>query len=119
MVDDEPINREVAQIQLEAADLLVDAAADGNEAIALARNTTYVAILMDMQMPNLNGLEATRLIRKIPGYRETPIIAMTANVFAEDKASCIEAGMNDFLIKPFSPDNLFATLLRSLSRCDV
>jgi PAS domain S-box-containing protein len=119
VVDDEPINREVAQIQLEAADLLVDAAADGNEAIALARNTTYVAILMDMQMPNLNGLEATRLIRKIPGYRETPIIAMTANVFAEDKASCIEAGMNDFLIKPFSPDNLFATLLRSLSRCDV
>jgi PAS domain S-box-containing protein len=118
VVDDEPINREVAQIQLEATDLIVDTAADGNQAVALARKTTYVAILMDMQMPNLNGQEATRLIREIPGYRDIPIIAMTANVFAEDKTCCIEAGMNDFLIKPFSPDNLFATLLRSLSRRD-
>jgi CheY-like chemotaxis protein len=71
---------------------------------------------MDMQMPNIDGLDATRRIRDIPGYRETPIIAMTANAFAEDKTRCLDAGMNDFLIKPFDPKALFATLLRWLDR---
>jgi PAS domain S-box-containing protein len=119
VVDDEPINREVALMQLEAADLVVDTAEDGAEAIATAQKNNYAAIFMDMQMPKLNGLDATREIRHLPGYRDTPIIAMTANAFAEDKAKCLEAGMNDFLIKPFSPNELFATLLRSLSRSDV
>jgi CheY-like chemotaxis protein len=85
----------------------------------MAQKNSYTAIFMDMQMPKLNGLEATQEIRRLPGYRDTPIIAMTANAFAEDKAQCIAAGMNDFLIKPFNPDEMFATLLRSLSRCDV
>jgi CheY-like chemotaxis protein len=76
----------------------------------------YAAILMDMQMPGVNGLEATREIRQLRGYRDIPIIAMTANAFPEDKARCYEAGMNDFLIKPFDPDALFATLLRSLDQ---
>ncbi|MDO8787562.1 MAG: response regulator [Sulfuritalea sp.] len=116
VADDEPINREVAQIQLKAARLEVDTAADGEQAVAMAQQKAYAAILMDMQMPKLNGLEATRQIREMPGYRETPIIAMTANAFAEDKARCFEAGMNDFLIKPFDPDTLFATLLRGLDR---
>jgi CheY-like chemotaxis protein len=71
---------------------------------------------MDMQMPKINGLEATRQIRQIPGYGHISIIAMTANAFAEDKARCFAAGMNDFLIKPFEPDQLFATLLRALDR---
>ncbi|MBK7414562.1 MAG: response regulator [Dechloromonas sp.] len=74
---------------------------------------------MDMQMPNVNGLEATKGIREIPQYRDVPIIAMTANAFAEDKTKCFEAGMNDFLTKPFNPASLFTTLLRSLSRHDV
>jgi len=74
---------------------------------------------MDMQMPNLNGMEATQAIRQLPGYRDTPIIAMTANAFTEDKARCIAAGMNDFLVKPFNPAELFATLLRSLSRSET
>ena len=85
----------------------------------MAQKTVYAAIFMDMQMPNINGLEAARQIRQIPGYRETPIIAMTANAFAEDKARCLAAGMNDFLVKPFDPDTLFATLLRSLNRNEV
>jgi CheY-like chemotaxis protein len=114
VADDEPINREVAQMQLEVVGLVVDTAEDGAEAIALARKTTYAAIFMDMQMPKVNGLEATQEIRQLPGCRDTPIIAMTANAFAEDKARCIAAGMNDFLIKPFNPDELFAILLRSL-----
>ena len=118
VVDDEPINREVALMQLEAVDLAADTAEDGAEAVAMARKNSYVAIFMDMQMPKLNGLEATQEIRQLPGYRDTPIIAMTANAFAEDKAKCRAAGMDDFLIKPFNPAELFAILLRSLSRRD-
>ena len=116
VADDEPINREVAQIQLKAAGLVVDMAQDGAEAVALTRKTVYAAILMDMQMPNMDGLEATRQIREMPGHGQTPIIAMTANAFTEDKARCMAAGMNDVLIKPFDPDTLFATLLRWLDR---
>ena len=119
IVDDEPINREIARLQLEAVGLAVDTAEDGAEAVTLAQETVYAAIFMDMQMPNVNGLEATREIRELPGYRETPIIAMTANAFAEDKARCFDAGMNDFLVKPFDPATLFATVLRWLSRRDV
>ncbi len=119
LVDDEPINREVARMQIEDVDLLVDAAVDGEEAVAMARKTRYTAIFMDMQMPKLNGVEATQQIRQLPGYQDTPIIAMTANAFAEDKAQCLAAGMNDFLIKPFIPEELFAILLRALSRRDV
>jgi PAS domain S-box-containing protein len=118
IVDDEPVNREVAQMQLEFVELDVDTAADGAEAVVMARKNFYAAIFMDMQMPKLNGVEATQQIRQLPGYRDTPIIAMTANAFAEDKAQCYAAGMNDFLTKPFNPDELFATLLRSLSRRD-
>ncbi|MCX7168506.1 MAG: response regulator, partial [Rhodocyclales bacterium] len=113
-----PINLEIARLQFEAVDLVVDTAQDGAEAVALARKNNYAAILMDMQMPTLNGMDATRLIRQIHGYREIPIIAMTANAFAEDKARCIEAGMTDFLVKPFSPDELFAILLGALSQRD-
>jgi PAS domain S-box-containing protein len=118
VVDDEPINREITLIQLEDVDLLTDSAEDGEEAVAMARKTRYAAIFMDMQMPKLNGVEATRQIRQLPGYRDIPIIAMTANAFAEDKAQCLAAGMNDFLTKPFNPEELFAILLRALSRRD-
>lgn len=114
VVDDDPINREVAQIQLEAVDLIVDTAEDGLVAFTMAQRIVYSAIFMDMQMPNLDGIEATKQIREIPGYRQVPIIAMTANAFAEDKAHCFAAGMSDFLTKPFDPDTLFTTLLRSL-----
>ncbi len=119
VVDDEPVNRTVAQMQLEFVDLVTDTAEDGTEAVAMARENSYVAIFMDMQMPKLNGVGATRQIRQLPGYRDTPIIAMTANVFAEDKAECLAAGMSDFLIKPFNPDQLFTILLRALSQRDV
>jgi signal transduction histidine kinase/CheY-like chemotaxis protein len=119
VVDDEPINREVTLMQLQAVGLVVDTAADGAEAIALARKNIYAAILMDMQMPKINGLEATRQIRQMSSYRNIPIIAITANAFAEDKAQCFAAGMNEFLVKPFSPEELFATLLRSLGRREI
>ncbi|MCF8198697.1 MAG: PAS domain S-box protein [Sulfuritalea sp.] len=116
VVDDEPINREIARLQLEDAGLKVDVAEDGADAIAMAPEAAYDAILMDMQMPNVDGLEATKLIRELPGYRHTPIIAMTANAFVEDKARCMTAGMDDFLIKPVDPELLLSTLLRWLDR---
>ena len=89
------------------------------EAVAMAQTTVYPVILMDMQMPKVNGLEATRRIRAMPGYRQTSIIAITANAFAEDKVPCFEAGMNDFLTKPFNPNALFAIVLRALDQRDL
>ena len=114
VVDDEPINREIALLHLKGVELVVDIAEDGAAAVAMAQKCIYAAIFMDMQMPKLNGMEATQEIRRLPGYLNTPIIAMTANAFTEDKARCFKSGMNDFLVKPFDPDTLFATLLRAL-----
>ena len=116
VVDDEPLNREVAQEQLQNAGLVVDTAEDGAQAIAMAKQTNYAVIFMDMQMPNVDGLDATRIIREIPGYQKTPIIAITGNAFSEDKSRCYDAGMNDFLTKPIYPELLFATLLLWLNR---
>lgn len=115
LVEDEPINREIARMLLDAVGMEVSEAADGEEAVALARKTPHAVILMDMQIPILNELDATRQIRELEGYRTTPIIAMTANAFAEDKALCLEAGMSDFLAKPFTPDALYTTLLQGLT----
>jgi CheY-like chemotaxis protein len=71
---------------------------------------------MDLQMPNTDGLEATRQIRRLPEHQHTPIIAITASAFVEDKMHSLEAGMNDILIKPYDPENQFATVLRWLDR---
>jgi PAS domain S-box-containing protein len=116
VVDDEPVNLIVSQYLLEDGGLAVDTAQNGVEAISKVRTQRYAAILMDMQMPELNGLDATRRIREIDGYRDVPILAMTANAFAEDRARCLDAGMNDFIVKPVDPDQVFATLLRWLEQ---
>jgi signal transduction histidine kinase/CheY-like chemotaxis protein len=116
LAEDEPINQEVSRGLLEDAGLEIDLAEDGVEAVALAQQNRYALILMDMQMPNLNGVDATRAIRALPGYAEIPILAMTANAFDEDRQVCIEAGMNDHIGKPVDPDKLFETLLKWLER---
>jgi two-component system sensor histidine kinase/response regulator len=116
LVDDEWLNREVAQEQLETAGLAVDTAEDGAQALQMAQGKAYAAIFMDVQMPNMDGLEATRLIRKLSEYSDIPIIALTGNVFSADKLLCLEAGMNDFLTKPIYPEVLLATLLLWLDK---
>ena len=116
LVEDEPINREVAQEQLEEVGLLVDLAENGDEAVALVKENDYDLVLMDMQMPVMDGLEATRVIRRLPGRQNLPIVAMTANAFAEDRERCLAAGMDDFLAKPVKPEQLFQTLLHWLDR---
>ncbi|MCB1776660.1 MAG: response regulator, partial [Candidatus Competibacteraceae bacterium] len=118
LVEDNVINREVALALLRAARLAVDTAGDGQEAIAKAQATDYALILMDVQMPVMDGLEATRAIRRLPGRQATPILAMTANAFAKDRQRCLEAGMNDHVGKPVDPGVLFATLLKWLSAND-
>jgi signal transduction histidine kinase len=116
LVEDEPINQEVISELLVDAGLTVEVAADGAQATEMAEQKRYALILMDMQMPNLNGLDATRAIRAGQGAsRASPIVAMTANVFDEDRRLCIEAGMDDHLSKPVVPAHLFEKVLRWLS----
>jgi two-component system sensor histidine kinase/response regulator len=91
LAEDEPINREIAVALVEAAGLKVDTAEDGVHALRMASQTDYGLILMDMQMPHMDGLDATRAIRRLPGRETTPIIAMTANAFAEDRIRCLDA----------------------------
>lgn len=114
LVEDEPINREVSSDLLRDAGLQVDLAVDGLEALALAQTTPYAAILMDMQMPNMNGIDATRAIRTQSLNTTTPILAMTANAFEEDRKVCLDAGMDDHIGKPVDPELLFETLLKWL-----
>ena len=116
LVEDDEINREVAlELLSDYPQLYIDTAENGAQAVERASAAPYDLILMDMQMPVLDGVAASRAIRLLPGHLQTPIVAMTANAFSEDKACCLAAGMNDFLAKPVDPPQLYAMLDRWLN----
>nr|WP_026600365.1 ATP-binding protein [Methylomonas sp. 11b] len=116
LVEDDLINQEVAKLQLESVGLKVDLAEDGEQAVEMASRTAYDVILMDVQMPKMDGLAATRAIRVLPNRATVPIISMTANAFDEDRQACLGAGMSDHLGKPFMPEELYAVLLKWLKK---
>jgi CheY-like chemotaxis protein len=115
LVEDNLINREIVLDLLEDVLLSVDVAEDGLEAVEHCRKNRYDMVLMDIQMPKLDGRAATRQIRTLPNGSSVPIMAMTADAFDEDRQLCMEAGMDDFMTKPLDPDELFGKLLHWLS----
>jgi len=116
LAEDDAFNQEVATMLLEQVGLQVDVAEDGLQAVQRCEAGLYDLILMDMQMPNMDGLEATAHVRSLPNYAHTPIIALTANSFAEDRDRCLQAGMNDYISKPVGPQVLYQKLLRWMAR---
>jgi CheY-like chemotaxis protein len=119
IVEDEPTNREVATFMLEDLRQVVDLAVNGEEAVAQAAVNAYHLILMDIQMPGMDGLEATRRIRRLPQGQLVPILAMTANVFAEDRARCLDAGMDGLVGKPIDPIEFYGAILEALRWADA
>ena len=119
LAEDEPIAREVMCCLLEDVGLAVESAANGRQAVELARRHPFELILMDIQMPELDGIEATRAIRHRGANLmncHIPILAMTAIAFDEDRQRCIDAGMNGLITKPVHLGKLYETLLAWLSR---
>jgi two-component system sensor histidine kinase/response regulator len=114
VADDDPFNREIARDMFDGMGLKVDTVCNGQEAVTAAQVQHYDLILMDVQMPVMDGLEATRLIRQIAGWERRPILAMTANVFAEDRRACLDSGMSDVVPKPIEAEDLYFTLLKWL-----
>ena len=117
-VDDNEFNQQVGAELLASANCTVVLAADGLQALNLVKQKAqkFDCILLDIQMPVMDGLEATRHIRALPEFAKLPIIAITANAMKEDRMHCLAVGMNDFIAKPFSPDLLYATLLRWIDK---
>jgi CheY-like chemotaxis protein len=110
IAEDDEINRAMIEILLEETGLKFDFAYNGQEAVNKAMLTKYDLIMMDVQMPVMDGLEAAKSIRKLEGYSFIPILATTANAFVEDKATCLQAGMNDHIAKPIRLEILYLKL---------
>ncbi|MGF6272843.1 two-component system sensor histidine kinase/response regulator [Massilia sp. UYP11] len=116
LVEDNPFNQQVARELLEQSGAAVEVANNGLEALAAMGGKRFDCVLMDVQMPVMDGLEATRRIRRDPALQHTLVVAMTANAGVDDRARCLAAGMNEFLAKPVVPELLAATIARCLGR---
>lgn len=116
VVEDNPINRKVVTTLIKRTNIPVDAVDDGIFALEAIKNQTYHLILMDVQMPRMDGLTTTRQIRQDLDNKNIPIIAMTAHAMKEDKQQCLQAGMNDYITKPFKPEQLYRILLKWLKK---
>ncbi|MDD3308002.1 MAG: response regulator [Acetobacterium sp.] len=114
IVEDNQINQEIVGQLLEPFKFKIELAENGQEAISKIAQAKFDLILMDVQMPVMDGLAATTIIRGLPGWETVPILAMTANAFEEDRRKCIEAGMNDHLVKPVEPELLYKSLIKWL-----
>ena len=115
VAEDNEFNQQVIADILGQAGAIVSLAAGGQDALGqLSSGVRIDAVLMDVQMPDMDGYEATRVIRSMPGFCDLPVIAITANATDEDKARCLAAGMTDFLSKPIDPQSLYRTLQRCL-----
>jgi CheY-like chemotaxis protein len=112
LVEDNEINREVALDLLTAEGIVVETANDGREALAMLERHRFDGVLMDCQMPVMDGFAATRALREREAWRELPVIAMTANAMVGDRERALAAGMNDHIAKPIAIDDMFATLAR-------
>ncbi|RTL17633.1 MAG: response regulator [Burkholderiales bacterium] len=115
LAEDNPVNQEVAVALIGSTGVVVDVASDGQQAVDMVRNGDYALVLMDVQMPVLDGLDATRAIRRLPQGAQLPILAMTANAFDEERQRCLDAGMDDHVAKPVVAEQLFTTLYDWLS----
>ena len=118
LAEDDAFNQEIALMLLQDVGQHADLAADGREAVAKAERRHYDLILMDMQMPHMDGLEAARRIRQMDGCGQVPIVALTGNAFAEDRARCLAAGMDDFVTKPIDPPKLYRAMVLAYRRLD-
>ena len=114
MVEDNKVNQKVAEALLRRTGIPVEVAADGLIALAMLQENQYDLVLMDVQMPNMDGITATQKIRAELALADLPIIAMTANVMKGDREKCLAAGMNDYLPKPVNKDQLYAALCKWL-----
>jgi signal transduction histidine kinase/ActR/RegA family two-component response regulator len=115
LAEDNPVNQEVAVALIGSAGLTVDVAMDGQQAVDMVKAGHYALVLMDVQMPVMDGLDATRTIRRLPEGGDLPILAMTANAFDDERQRCLDAGMDDHVAKPVVAEQLFATLYDWLS----
>ena len=114
LAEDNEVNRDLFAQMLDIVGLQADSAADGRQAVDMAAAASYDLILMDMQMPVMDGLAATRAIRLLPGHAQTPILAITANVFDQDRKACLDAGMNGFIVKPINFKTFVTALIEWL-----
>ncbi|MDM8517713.1 response regulator [Desulfobacterales bacterium HSG16] len=119
LVEDNIINQQVAKEILEMADISVDIASNGKESLDMLGTASYDAVLMDLQMPEMDGFAAARKIRQISDLKQLPVIAMSANSMKEDKEKCIKSGMNDYIAKPVTTDRLFSVLAKYIRHCDT